>query len=280
MASLDNPDASDINVSRPKIRIWDVASQQEVSPAIEESFAINERLRVRLREDDRVAFGFPNRKTLDLTFDPRPVSDLVKLAQLYSGRRLDTQCGFVPLRREEMEALWRELRAKYPEEFAVSPEAAVDWRIGQLQATTNNQRTACALHRRWLAAELAEAGWQPGERGNEKMKLDIHLIRLLALAQYGRHADAVSAAEALANRWLKDGDTLFQCACVHAVAAGAVQGDAALTNRYAGRAVALLRQAVGAGFKDTDQILKNPDLDAIRRREEFAQLLWDLAEAP
>ena len=134
-----------------------------------------------------------------------------------------------------------------------------------------------ALHRRWLATELADLGWHPGDHGTEQMKRDDYLHRLWSLAQYGRHPEATAAADTLATRWPTEGETLYGCACVHALAAGAVKGDAVLADRYAARAVALLRQAAIAGYRDGDHFLKDPDLDALRRREDFIQLLWDLA---
>lgn len=143
-------------------------------------------------------------------------------------------------------------------------------------------QTASALQvafgRRWLAAELSEVGWQPGERGNEKLAVPDYLQRLYALAQHGHNTDVTAAADALAARWPKDNDTLYNCACVHALAAGAVMGDAALADRYAARAVVLLRQAVAAGYKDGQHILKDSDLDALRGRKDFLDLLWDMAD--
>jgi serine/threonine protein kinase/WD40 repeat protein len=236
------------------VRVWDVASQQQVGPAVEGSFA-----------------------ALLLPSDDRPVGDLVKLGQLYAGQHLDVKGGTVALRKDERQALWRELRARYPGEFAVSAEAALAWRVGQLGSASKAERPAAiAFGRRWLAAELADSGWQPGERGNEELAVDDYLQRLSALAQHGRPAEAVAAADALAVRWAKDADTLYGCACVHALAAGAVKDDAALAERHAARAVALLSQAVAAGFKDGEQLRKDPDLDALRQRKDFLQLQRDL----
>jgi len=40
--------------------------------------------------------------------------------------------------------------------------------------------------------------------------------------------------------------------------------------------VALLRQAVAAGYSDAEHVAKDPDLDALRQREDFKQLLRSL----
>jgi serine/threonine protein kinase/WD40 repeat protein len=262
-----------------RIRIWDIDAQQEVSPAMRGSYDARGLLPfVDWRGRFEQAAGLFDTRTFDVPSEPRPTGDLVKLAQLYSGGTLNAKEGFVPLRRDERQALWRELRHRYPDEFAVAPQAAVRWRIEQLQSISRMEHPAQVVSgRHWLSLELAEAGWQPGEQGNEELPVLDYLHCLYALAQHGRHADATAAADTLAARWPKDGDTLYGCACVHALAAGAVKGDAALADRHAARAVALLRQAAIAGFRDGKHFLEDPDLDALRRRDDFLQLLWDLA---
>jgi hypothetical protein len=256
-----------VTYNMSKMRLWDVAAQQEASPAM---------------QGVRSAGGFPllwspgwfdNAILWDHSFDlpteDRPAGDLVKLGQLYSGLRQVATGGTAPLRREERQALWRELRDRYPEEFAVSDAAVIAWRIDYLAAWL-------AFGRQWLAAELAECGWQPGEQGNEKLEVWDYLQRLQALALHGSHNEAVAAADALAARWNKDADTLYDCARVPALAATAVNGDAALSERYAARAVALLRQAVDAGYANAGHMRKDSDLDSLRRREDFRELLKKL----
>lgn len=258
-----------------EMRLWDVASQQDVVSAMagrsdKRGFSLV------FSPHTKTAGMFVINREFDLPSDDRPAGDLVGLSQLYSGWRLDAKANAVPLDKNERQALWRRLYAKYPEEFTVSAQAAVDWRIEQLQSASERP-AAIAFHRRWLAAELAEAGWQPEERGNEGGEQDNYLQRLYALALYGSHAAATAAADALAQRWPKDSDTQYNCARVHALAAGAVKGDNALADRYAARAVALLRQAVKAGYKDNENVRKDADLETLRRREDFQTLQKEIA---
>jgi hypothetical protein len=193
-----------------------------------------------------------------------PAADLARQGQLYSGRHLDAKGGTAPLDKSELEAVWRELLARYPEEFTVSLRAGLECRIRQLQSTSKIEWPfAIAFSRRWLAAELAESGWQPGERGNEDLDRDNYLQRLYALAQCGRSAGAAAAAEALAARWPEDHDTLYGCACVLALAAKAVIEDGALSDRYAARAITLLREAAAVSFKDSQRLSDEPSLDPI-----------------
>ncbi len=268
LVSLGNPEDLWTLDYSDKIKVFDITSLQEVSPAFK-AWAWYDRNQFRLRKDGRVAFGLFDQRSWNLTPDNRSVGDLTKLGQLYSGQRLNERGGASPLSKQELQALWQELYAKYPEEFTVSPRAAVEWRFKQIPSN----RT---FHRRWLAAELAEAGWRPGERGNEDMERDNYLERLLALALHGRHAEATAAAEALAARWSKDAGTIFHCARVLALAVGAVKGDAALTDRYAARAVALLQQAVAAGYKYGQHVIKDSDFEALRQRDDFQMLLKKL----
>ena len=244
-----------------KIRIWDLASQREVSPAIENpnDDVVPPVHQIEFRGDDQVAFGYLKQRTVDLAADQRPIGDLVKLGQLYSDHRLDVDGGVSPLGREELQALWKELRSKYPDEFTISPKAEVEWRIRQLQsASETKQRTAVAISRRWLAAALAESGWRPGERGNEDLTRDDYLQRLWALAQFSRNADVFTAADALAARWPDDLLTLYGCAGVHALAAGAAKDDAGLADRCAARASACCARRLKPVSRTASNLPKTP----------------------
>jgi hypothetical protein len=44
--------------------------------------------------------------------------------------------------------------------------------------------------------------------------------------------------------------------------------------------VRLLRQSIARGYADVAHLLKDTDLDSLRRREDYAALLWDLADLP
>lgn len=255
------------------MRLYDVAPWQEVSPAMKADHLVKG-YSMSFGAGDDVDVVTVLDRPFRLPRDTRPAGDLVKLGQLYTGRRLDANGGTAPLRREERQALWRELHARYPEEFAVSSEAAVAWRVKQLEMATNKERgDAVTFGRRWLAAELAEAGWQPGGRESAALAVDDYVQRLCALAQYGSYAEAGAAADALAARRSKDSLCLYNCACVHALAAGAVKDDAALADHHAARAVALLHQAAKAGWPDREYIHTDRDLDALRGQKDFMEFL-------
>ena len=49
-------------------------------------------------------------------------AEFLALAELTSGHRIDESGAVVPLTTDELVRLWNELRVKYSEEFAVTPE--------------------------------------------------------------------------------------------------------------------------------------------------------------
>jgi hypothetical protein len=83
---------------------------------------------------------------------------------------------------------------------------------------------------------------------------------------------------------------LYNLACVYSLAAAAAQKDVALppagrarlAEQYAARAVSLLTRAHAAGyFRDRDKaknLATDHDLDALRSREDFRELLAGLMQ--
>ena len=63
---------------------------------------------------------------------------------------------------------------------------------------------------------------------------------------------------------------------MHAQAAAAAKSDQLLCERYSKRAVELLRNAEGSGFKAGAHMKKDVDLEPLRSREDFKKLLADL----
>jgi tetratricopeptide (TPR) repeat protein len=140
-----------------------------------------------------------------------------------------------------------------------------------------------------------------------------HLGRAETLAQLGRHAEAVRAWDRTielddgGNRdWLRfrrandlaragdvvralaevdqltgaagaSAEALYDGACVLATVAAQSTPDA---DGHAARAVRLLRGAIVRGFADVTQMLNDTDLDPLRTRPDYVDLLWDLADQP
>src|SRR5207302_9883518 len=103
----------------------------------------------------------------------------------------------------------------------------------------------------------------------------IRLERASALARAKEHAQATAEADAATHEKPADPDILYNAACVYALSAAA-PADAQQGERYATRAVELLRGAVAKGWKNVEAIKKDSDLDLLHRRDDFKQLLTDL----
>jgi serine/threonine protein kinase/tetratricopeptide (TPR) repeat protein len=104
-------------------------------------------------------------------------------------------------------------------------------------------------------------------------------LRLRHFAKVQDAAGCRQTAEMWENLKRLDGASLYQAACMRAVAAavcraadnspdGGKQADA-----DADRAMAWLKQAVAAGYKNVAHMKKDRDLDALRDRADFAELL-------
>jgi tetratricopeptide (TPR) repeat protein len=105
-------------------------------------------------------------------------------------------------------------------------------------------------------------------------RTEMLLLRAGSVAKTGDPA-AVRVAEEIAATATRSVD-LYNCACVLALAAAGVRDDAGIGDRYAARAVELLRLAVTAGWRDAAHMQGDSDLDALRRRADFRQLVAEL----
>jgi serine/threonine-protein kinase len=138
--------------------------------------------------------------------------------------------------------------------------------FGRAQALTRLARHAEAVQDLDRALELDAGPARPFLR----------LQRAFSLAHAGDHTQAVSEADALAQAKDVNADMLYDLACVCSLASAAVKNDAKLADRYAARAVDLLRQAVAKGFKDVEHLKKDSDLDPLRGRDDFKKLVAEL----
>jgi serine/threonine-protein kinase len=178
------------------------------------------------------------------------------------------------------------------------PEAALPWfdkAIARLQPVLAKKRRL-AIERSYLrnahwgrAVALMQLNrhveaiqdWDRAfELDEGPLRNDIRLGRARCLAQTGEHARAVAEANALTEGKDVPSRTLYDAACVYALASASVKDDAKLGEQYAGRAVALLRQAQKTGyFKEQAKVAhlkKDSDLRALRGRPDYQALLKEL----
>jgi hypothetical protein len=107
------------------------------------------------------------------------------------------------------------------------------------------------------------------------------------LVRRGRHADAAATADHLAER-AANAVMVYNTASIYSRSVAAVAPgkkpdelkpeERSLRERYGARALALLRQAVKAGFKDAARVKRDSDLDPIRDRPDFQKLLRELEQ--
>lgn len=107
----------------------------------------------------------------------------------------------------------------------------------------------------------------------------IRAARAIALARAGDPIQAAAEAERTVNDTANSNTpTLYDAACAYAIASGSVKGDLEQTERYATRAIALLRQTAALGvflnprFRNGPDPSIEPGLDALRSREDFHNL--------
>jgi len=107
------------------------------------------------------------------------------------------------------------------------------------------------------------------------------------LLQLEEHVDAAQVAAELAGASPHRAAESYNAACFLARCIPLANGDAALpgparqaaADDYARRAIAQLKVAVASGFNDLNHIDKDPDLEALRDRDDFRQLLEKLKSA-
>jgi serine/threonine protein kinase len=98
------------------------------------------------------------------------------------------------------------------------------------------------------------------------------------------HASASKTAERLSNRFPKTWEAQYDAACIFSRCAPLAKGDERLRDgkgpeiarSYADRAVSLLRAASPLGLSNADHMKKDPDLDPLRGRADFQNLVAEV----
>jgi tetratricopeptide (TPR) repeat protein len=154
--------------------------------------------------------------------------------------------------------------------------AQVRYALGQFLESAGDAAAAAEV----LGAALAEQKQVVAKAPS----VDASGVLIAILCRMGRHAEAAAAAEDMARGFPDNGLGLYNAACAlsqcKALAAKGSQPTGAkreeLRQTYADRAMHLLRQAVQHGFKAAAQIDSDSDLDPVRGRADFEELLESL----
>ena len=125
-------------------RVWDSTSGQTLTAPLLHPWAVRN---VHFRPDGReliVAGSDGAIWAWELNDTDRSVEDLIGLAQMLSGSRIDDQRGLMPLTSRQLESVWSSLRASRDDLFHFSAEEVTAW----------HQQTAeeCARAQHWEAA--------------------------------------------------------------------------------------------------------------------------------
>jgi WD40 repeat protein len=123
-----------------KVTIWDLATGEVLSPPLRTKYVAG--------AHGAGAHGAsPRMPTKDeLQRDLRPTRDLLQLAELMSGNRIDQWGGLVPLEMNEVTNLWVTLRQNSPTNFSTSREERFAWH--------DREAKSCESDWNWWAARF------------------------------------------------------------------------------------------------------------------------------
>jgi serine/threonine protein kinase/tetratricopeptide (TPR) repeat protein len=157
-------------------------------------------------------------------------------------------------------------------------------RLARLYVQRRQFAAAVVLVEEALPHNQAALAANPGNR----LYRDIYRTNLIILAQghggVGNHVRLATTAEELARFGNDSASDTYIAACMFCTATRLAARDARLTEplrqeraqRYSDRALALLRLAVALGFKDVRRLKHNPDLEPLRARDGFRELLAEV----
>jgi tetratricopeptide (TPR) repeat protein len=113
-------------------------------------------------------------------------------------------------------------------------------------------------------------------------RMGLRVSRADCLARIGRAADAYREASEVAADPHADRGTLYSCAAVLSLASAI--SDNRDADAHAAEAVKVLRRSIANGEGDLPRLLShlltNPDLAPLRKRADYAALLWDITDMP
>jgi WD40 repeat protein/serine/threonine protein kinase/tetratricopeptide (TPR) repeat protein len=108
-------------------KVWDAASGQALTPPLEHPWPVRQ---IHFTADDQRLLTTGANGVVwswDLPCSLCLAQNLVQLAQVISGSRIDEKCGLMPVRPDELEGSWRALREASAELFTFSAEDVLAW---------------------------------------------------------------------------------------------------------------------------------------------------------
>jgi serine/threonine protein kinase len=216
-------------------------------------------------------------------------ADLAHSYQGISRGRRDT--GELPAAQavlEQARTVLKKLVGEHPKQAAYCSQlATVLDDLGLIAARAGRLQEARLLHRDAVTRQSLAREQQPKVKEYQQ-RLSNHYQNLARVErQLGRPAEAVAATLERQKLWSKNPALLYEVAgdlarCILLVGQGQTDLSAAQQaerRSYADLAMVALGQAVAAGYKDSDRIRKDRNLEPLRPRADFRKLLGDLETA-
>jgi tetratricopeptide (TPR) repeat protein len=153
--------------------------------------------------------------------------------------------------------------------------------LGRLDEALDTMRRAQQVAER-LARE------NPQVNHYQRSRAFSQIVTASLLNEMGRRGEATTAYERALESYeslaSKNASVIYNMACAHACLASLLAGEPgpspsrrALAARHLDQAMASLRQAAEAGYRDRRSIAEDHDLDPLRSRPDFRRLMMDLA---
>ena len=120
---------------RSAARFWNAQTGQPISPFIthpsgrvlQASFTADDSHFITCTSDGGLFFW-------PIPFNDRPSADLIRLAEVYQGWRIDSFGGFSTIPADEFRILWDDMHERYPFDFAVSAESRRLWHWKEMKS--------------------------------------------------------------------------------------------------------------------------------------------------
>jgi WD40 repeat protein len=135
-------------------RIWSTQTGDPLTPAFR-SISILKRA-VFTPSNQALAAIDENRKCIiwPLTMNERPIGDLLDLARVVSGGKLNRFGRLEPESSDSLSEDWRRLRARYPAAFSTTPEEILHWHECALEESkASSNAFAVDFHSRYLKSQ-------------------------------------------------------------------------------------------------------------------------------